>query len=232
MLETRARLLIADDEPSIRLAMSHVLTEIGYQVRSAQDGFSALAEMRREVPDILLSDLNMPGMSGFELLAVVRRRFPFVQAIAMSGAFLGDEVPSGVAADAFYQKGSSVGSLLRIMESLPLVERPLTHQLSSPLAPVWVKRSGNNASGEIYCTIACPECLRTFSQALGDSSNLTCEADCIHCRCSIPCKIVEQPDCAYTQGVAHSGRMIERQPYQEMREPGMPMSLTNPQPCN
>ena len=56
--------------------MSHVLTEIGYRVRSAEDGFSALREMRHEVPDILLSDLNMPGMSGFELLSVVRRRFP------------------------------------------------------------------------------------------------------------------------------------------------------------
>jgi len=232
MLETRAKLLIADDEPSIRLAMSHVLTEIGYQVRSAQDGFSALAEMRRETPDILLSDLNMPGMSGFELLSVVRRRFPSVQTIAMSGAFHGDEVPSGVAADRFYQKGSSVGSLLRIMESLPPAERPLMHRPSSALAPVWIQRTGNDASGELYCTISCPECLRTFSQALGDSCNQTWRTDCVYCGCSIPCAIVEQADWAHEQGAAHSGRMIERQPYQEIREPGMPMSLTNQQSCN
>ena len=232
MLETRAKLLIADDEPSIRLAMSHVLTEIGYRVRTAQDGFSALAEMRREAPDILLSDLNMPGMSGFELLAVVRRRFPFVQAIAMSGAFLGDEVPSGVAADAFYQKGSSVGSLLRIMESLPLAERPLTHQPSSALTPVWIQRNGNDACGELYCTIACPECLRTFSQALGDHGNQTWKTDCVSCGFSIPCAIVPQAGWAHAQGVAHSGQNLERQPYQETREPGMAMSLTNPQPCN
>jgi hypothetical protein len=57
-------------------------------------------------------------MSGFELLGEVRRAFPAIQAVAMSGAFSGDEVPSGVAADAFYQKGSSMGSLLRIMSSL------------------------------------------------------------------------------------------------------------------
>ena len=232
MLETRAKLLIADDEPSIRMAMSIVLTEIGYHVRSAQDGFSALAEMRKETPDILLSDLNMPGMSGFELLSVVRRRFPSVQTIDMSGAFLGDEVPSGVAADAFYQKGSSVGSLLRIMESLPVAERPLTQQPSSALAPVWIRRGGSDPSGELYCTIACPECLRTFSQALGDQSNQTSKTDCTHCHCSIPYLIVQQADWAHAQSVVHNGQILERQPFQELREPGMPMSQIHSQPCN
>src|ERR1035438_2029199 len=123
MPDTKARLLIVDDEPSIRTSMWHVLTEIGYGVRCAEDGFSALEELRKEVPDVLLSDLNMPGMTGFELLSVVRRRFPAIQTIAMSGSFCGDEVPSGVAADAFYQKGSSMGSLLRILEALPRPER-------------------------------------------------------------------------------------------------------------
>ena len=120
---TKAKLLIVDDEPSIRSSMSHVLAEIGYGVRSAEDGFSALGELRKEIPDILLSDLNMPGMTGFELLSVVRRRFPAIWTVAMSGMFCGDGVPSGVAADAFYQKGSSMGSLLRILEALPRLER-------------------------------------------------------------------------------------------------------------
>jgi CheY-like chemotaxis protein len=113
-----ARLLIVDDEPSIRYSLSCVLAEIGYDVRSAEDGSAALLEIRNEVPEILLSDLNMPGMSGFELLLEVRRQFPAIQTIAMSGAFHGDEVPSGVAADGFYQKGSSMGSLLRLMSGL------------------------------------------------------------------------------------------------------------------
>jgi CheY-like chemotaxis protein len=118
MPDTKPRLLIVDDQHSIRSSLSLVLAEIGYCVRTAEDGFSALAEMRVELPDILLSDLNMPGMSGFELLSVVKRRFPAMLTVAMSGAFQGNEVPSGVAADAFYQKGSSVGSLLMILNSL------------------------------------------------------------------------------------------------------------------
>jgi CheY-like chemotaxis protein len=123
-----ARLLIVDDEPSIRYSLTCVLTEIGYNVRSAEDGFSALLEIRNEVPEILLSDLNMPGMSGFELLSEVRRQFPAIQTIAMSGAFSGDEVPSGIAADGFFQKGSSMGSLLRLMGGLHRRDETFSNQ--------------------------------------------------------------------------------------------------------
>jgi CheY-like chemotaxis protein len=84
MPNTKAKVLLVDDAPSIRLSMSLVLTEIGYQVSCAEDGLSALLELRNEIPDILITDLNMPGMSGFELLAVVRRRFPAIHTIAMS----------------------------------------------------------------------------------------------------------------------------------------------------
>jgi CheY-like chemotaxis protein len=119
MLGAKANLLIVDDQAMIRTPMSLFLGEIGYQVRTAEDGLSALVEIEKEVPNILLTDLNMPRMSGFELLSVVRRRFPSIQTIAMSGTFQGDEVPSGVAADAFFQKGSSLGALLRVMENLP-----------------------------------------------------------------------------------------------------------------
>ncbi|HEV2134252.1 MAG TPA: response regulator [Terracidiphilus sp.] len=117
------KLLIVDDEQSIRTSMSEVLIEAGFCVRFVEDGLSALVEIRKEIPDILISDLNMPGMSGFELLSVVRSRFPSIRSIAMSGAFSGDEMPIGVAADAFYKKGNGVGPLLRIIAGLAQVER-------------------------------------------------------------------------------------------------------------
>jgi CheY-like chemotaxis protein len=73
----------------------------------AEGGFSALGEMRKEVPDVLLSDLNMPGMSGFELLLVVRSRFPAIQTVAMSSLFSDGEVPSSVVADAFIKRAAA-----------------------------------------------------------------------------------------------------------------------------
>ena len=188
MPDTRAKLLIVDDEPFIRESMSLVLAEMGYAVRSAEDGFSALAELRTEIPDVLLSDLNMPGMSGFELLSVVRRRFPSVQTVAMSGAFSGHEVPSGVAADAFYQKGSSLASLLRILATLPPVGRMLAHH---PATPIWVQHNGYDASGIAVGTVSCPECLRAFSLALGSATEPIQETNCVYCHSSIRFVLVE-----------------------------------------
>jgi DNA-binding NtrC family response regulator len=137
MPHTPETLLIVDDEPSIRESLSQALTEIGYRVRSAEDGLSALREIVVEAPEVLLSDLYMPGISGFELLAEVRRRFPAIRTIAMSGSFRGDEAPSGVAADGFYHKGSSVAALLRMMETLPLAPRcePLPRRPAPAVLP-------------------------------------------------------------------------------------------------
>ena len=54
MHETKAKLLIVDDEPSIRMSLSYVLAEIGYRVRTAEDGVSALTAIRDEAPEIIL----------------------------------------------------------------------------------------------------------------------------------------------------------------------------------
>lgn len=181
MTDTKTSILIVEDEPSIRVSLSQVLTEVGYQVRSAEDGFAALAELRSEVPEILLSDLNMPGMSGFELLSVVRLRFPSMHTVAMSGAFSGREVPSGVTADAFYQKGASMESLLTILSAMPHVVPFPSDEPSTALVPIWVHPEVRINGEKSYGTISCPDCLRTFSLALGGSNRLVHEADCIYC---------------------------------------------------
>ena len=66
----------------------------------------------------------MPQMSGFEFLSVVRRRFPELLVVAMSGAYdSGDSVPGGVIADAFYAKASPILTLC--WESSLTCSRPL-----------------------------------------------------------------------------------------------------------
>jgi DNA-binding NtrC family response regulator len=193
MQNAQATLIIVDDEPSIRESLSHVLTEIGYRVRTAEDGFSALSEIRNELPELLLSDLNMPGMSGFELLSVVRRRFPTIRTIAMSGSFSGDEVPSGVTADAFYEKGSSIRSLLKIIGALAQPARESIPK-AAVMARLWVQQNGNDATGEPYVMVPCPECLRTFHQAVEGTLSPIREANCVHCRTSVYYAIVEPVD--------------------------------------
>ena len=114
----KASVLVVDDDSPLRLSLAMVLTAVGYQVRSAVDGFAALAHMRTEVPDVLISDLNMSGMDGFELLKVVRRRFPSVRVIAMSGKFAGEDMPVGVVADNFHGKGGSLLMLLKQVSAM------------------------------------------------------------------------------------------------------------------
>ncbi|MGA3132490.1 MAG: response regulator [Terracidiphilus sp.] len=195
MPRTKEKLLVVDDEPSIRESLSSLFTEIGYPVRAAEDGFTALIEIRKEIPDIILSDLNMPGMSGFEFLSVVRRRLPTIPVIAMSGAFSGDEVPSGVAADAFYQKGSGIRSLLKILEGLTPPKR-MPAQQPPRSAPLWIERNGSDADGKPYVSIICPDCLRSFHQHVDGSLSLVREALCAYCRNPIYYAIVEPVDCA------------------------------------
>jgi DNA-binding NtrC family response regulator len=121
MLYMSKKLLIADDDMSILAFLSQHFSELGYSVRSAEDGSSALSEIERELPDILLSDLKLPGIPGTPFLVKVRQNFPSVRVVAMSGAHRGSRLPPGVAADAFYEKGSS---LHRLTEAVDAMTRP------------------------------------------------------------------------------------------------------------
>lgn len=106
------RLLVVDDDAGIRDLFQATLATHGYDVRLAKDGFAALALMRGALPDLLLTDLKMPNMSGFELLSIVRRRFPQIPAIAVSGEFQPAAEPLGVLADAFFAKPFQFEDLL------------------------------------------------------------------------------------------------------------------------
>ncbi len=181
MSGAKVNLLIVDDEPSARIAFSEIFTESGYNVRSAEDGFTALVEIGREIPDILLSDLNMPGISGFELLSLVRDRFPAIQAIAMSGDFSGVDIPPGVCADAFYEKGSRLGYLLQIVEGMAHSKGLSFIQLPSASAPVGVPNNVHGSSGYAHIRLTCPECLKAFSKDLDKAICPLHEAGCVYC---------------------------------------------------
>jgi len=100
----RHRILIVDDEPSIRENAGIILESEGYEVLTASDGLDGLHALSKSLPDLIISDLNMPRMSGFEFLAIVRKRFPHIATIAVSGEYITSKNPS-MLADAFLHKG-------------------------------------------------------------------------------------------------------------------------------
>ncbi len=64
--------MIVDDEKQIRKLLREELEEKGYQVREAVDGIIALEMIRKEKPDLVLLDINMPHICGFDVAAVIK----------------------------------------------------------------------------------------------------------------------------------------------------------------
>ena len=150
------RVLIVDDEPSICKTAGQILESEGYEVLTAKDGLEGLHALGKSLPDLIISDLNMPRMSGFEFLAVVRERFPHIPTIAMSGGYSSGEMPVGILADAFLQKGNYTVKQLSHEVGKLLAGSPLRSETrKSEIAPLFVPR---DSAG--YLIIACPMCLR------------------------------------------------------------------------
>lgn len=67
-----ATILVVDDEPQLRRAMKATLTDLGYSVIEAKTGEEALEKLRSDAPDLVLLDLNMPGIGGLETCRAIR----------------------------------------------------------------------------------------------------------------------------------------------------------------
>jgi DNA-binding response OmpR family regulator len=67
-----ARILIVDDDDSIRELLRMHLSNAGYEVRVAEDAIAAGYSVLRDPPDLIISDVNMPHMDGFEFVAALR----------------------------------------------------------------------------------------------------------------------------------------------------------------
>jgi CheY-like chemotaxis protein len=200
LVDVKAEILIVDDDPAVCFSLLQVFRSLGYAVRTAEGGFDALREMNVRRPDILLSDLNMPLMSGFELLSITRRRFPMIYAIGMTGAFI-DRLPDGIAADAFYRKASGFGILFDLVKIA--AEADMDAVCNDRIeAPIWVTLLEDHEDDLIdgkRVYIGCPECLRAFPQTPAIEAPLdkftdlvALETTCAYCSTQINYAVVEE----------------------------------------
>jgi len=67
------KILVVDDSPTERLAMTELLTGKGYQVVTAESGEDAIARSKSEKPDLILMDVVMPGMNGYQATRTISR---------------------------------------------------------------------------------------------------------------------------------------------------------------
>ena len=78
-------ILIVDDEPSILQSLSGLLSDEGFEVITAGNGYEALKTIDDQTPDLVLLDIWMPGMDGIETLKEIKKGNPFVQVIIITG---------------------------------------------------------------------------------------------------------------------------------------------------
>jgi CheY-like chemotaxis protein len=172
--------LVVEDEVETRSLLSQIFSQRGHRVRTAEDGFAALALIRESSPELILSDLNMPGMTGFELLSVVRRLHPGIYVIASSGAYSGTTVPQGIAADGFHEKATGVLPLIEMMEQGPQLTGRDAGSRRVP-TPQWVSLQEDSPSEARHVFINCPDCLRPFRQRVEHVNAEIREAACRYC---------------------------------------------------
>jgi len=118
-----ARILIVDDEPTIRLTVRRILEPQGHVVVEAADGSQALDHCRSGLPDLLILDVYMPNMDGYELLRALRAGSMKPRIIMISGGSMVEKgealaVAKGMGVNAVLEKPYEVAELLKMVEEV------------------------------------------------------------------------------------------------------------------
>jgi CheY-like chemotaxis protein len=102
MLETKPRILVVDDHPALVTLTRHKLIQKGYEVLTAQNGEDALELTRTEYPDIILSDVDMPIMDGFEFCEHIKKdtRLNKIPVILVTSMVTTEHIMKGIEAGA------------------------------------------------------------------------------------------------------------------------------------
>ncbi len=105
-----AYILVVDDEEMVRQMVVRLLIMAGHIVSEACDGLRAEEKLRGETPDLVLTDIFMPGMDGIRLRKLIQTRFPGVPCVAMSAT----EDEGGF--DGFIRKPFDIQHLLSVVQ--------------------------------------------------------------------------------------------------------------------
>ncbi len=120
----RLRVLVVDDDEEIRRLIATALTDATYDVRSASGGAEALAQVRRERPHLVLLDVNMPNVNGWDVLAELRAAVgPETPVVVMTAGFMAQDRALASGAQGYMAKPFDLDDLLSIVEAhagLPL----------------------------------------------------------------------------------------------------------------
>lgn len=111
-----ARILVIDDDDAVRLATRKTLQMADHEVREASNGVAGIRMYREDPPDLLVTDIVMPGKHGLQVIREIRADFPEAKIIALSGSGVDDlKRSTSLGADRALEKPFLPRELLRIV---------------------------------------------------------------------------------------------------------------------
>lgn len=202
-LEHRILLVMADS--CNRQTCALLLAADGYDISTAEDGFSGLLQLGEECPDVLVCDINMQHMSGPAFLSAVRRRLPQVLVIA-----IGEATSSEVTADAFHPKGQTEPeALLGTIAHLIRTSLAKTSVDTKSPSPVGIPGNPKASRATPYIVATCTKCRQSFPLNLTDEAPAeVLETCCIFCRNKIRYVI----DSSFSVGLLLNAERSRREP--------------------
>ena len=116
-LEVHLRLLVVDDSPEIVKILSSTMELSGHSVDGAYDGMEAIELLRKKAYDVVITDAEMPRLSGIEVCKFLRATSRDVYVIGMSGSFRALKAFKDAGADICFSKPFSVGKVEEAIEN-------------------------------------------------------------------------------------------------------------------
>src|SRR6184192_595610 len=118
-----ARVLIIDDDVTLRQALTKHLEHVGHEVRQAADGDAGIRAYERHAADVVIVDIFMPGQGGLQTIGRLRREWPAVKIVAMSGVKSAGAIDVGghavaLGADRFVTKPFEADTLVALVDTL------------------------------------------------------------------------------------------------------------------
>jgi DNA-binding response OmpR family regulator len=118
-----ARVLIIDDDVTLRQALTKHLEHAGHEVRQAADGDAGIRAYQRHAADVVIVDIFMPGQGGLQTIGRLRREWPAVKIVAMSGVGKAGAIDVGghataLGADRFLTKPFEAAELTALVDTL------------------------------------------------------------------------------------------------------------------
>jgi DNA-binding response OmpR family regulator len=137
MADLTDKILVIEDEPSLVETLAYNLVRQGYQVQTARDGVAALDLARREKPDVIILDVMLPGLDGFEVCRILRREMtvPILMLTARDDE-IDKVVGLEVGADDYMTKPFSMRELLARVKALLRRVRLIREQMAASAAAV------------------------------------------------------------------------------------------------